>query len=265
MLQSSHAPTALTGQHAQDISVVIVAHGDRGGSDAISSASRNQVLERLRARLAKSGAFGMVTAGVLKGSPTFEDAIAEACAAKPKAIAVYPFFMADGYFVKTVVPERLAACGLDLPHHSLQPLGLQPNLTKIIVEQAHMCAVDSQIDAKKARLLLVGHGSKYGPASANATRRAAEHLTRLYPDAFANVEVAFLEEAPFLRDELADAQRPTIVSGFFNGDGLHAGEDVPAALKDAAASGSCQLVYTGPVGASPDISDLIHAEILAAL
>lgn len=261
MPDSLHAPSCLAGQQAQDIAVVIVAHGDRGGSGTGASVARNQALERHREHLAATQAFGTVTAGVLKGSPTFEDAVAEARSSKPSAIAVYPFFMANGYFVKSVVPQRLAAWGLDLPHDILQPLGLVPDLIDIIVAQARTAAVRAHIDPIKARLLLVGHGSKYGPASANATRRAAERIARLHADVFAEVDVAFLEEAPFLGEQMTNSQRPTIVSGFFNGDGLHAGEDVPAALEEAVG----QAVYTGPVGAVPDVSDLMQSEILAAL
>ena len=262
MPDSLHALSPLAGQQAQDVAVVIVAHGDRGGSGNGSTVVRNQALERHRAHLEASQTFAAVTAGVLKGSPTFEDAVAEACDSGPKAVAIYPFFMADGYFVKTVVPKRLALCGLDdLPHDILKPLGLAPELVDIIVAQAGRSAVGADIDPKQSRLMLVGHGSKYGPASAAATRRAADRLAQHHAGVFADVEVAFLEEAPFLSDQLTDPQRPTIVSGFFNGDGLHAGEDVPAALKDAAG----QTAYTGPVGTTPDVSDLIQSEILAAL
>lgn len=267
MSLSPNTSNPLAGQDPQDISVVIVAHGDRGGPDpgSGSGARRNQALERHRAHLAKNGAFRHVAAGVLKGSPTLEDAVAEARAASPKAIAFYPFFMADGYFVKNVLPQRLVDYGLALPHHSLQPLGHVPKLVDMIVAQALACAFDAQIEAKQARLLLAGHGSKYGPASANATRAAAQNVKGTHANAFAEVDVAFLEEAPFLRDQLAGATRTTIVSGFFNGDGLHAGEDVPAALREAATCGGSQTIYTGPIGAAAEISDLIQAEILAAL
>jgi sirohydrochlorin ferrochelatase len=72
-----------------------------------------------------------------------------------------------------------------------------------------------------------------------------------------------LEEAPFLEDELKHEGVATIVSGFFFGDGMHAGEDVPAAIRETGA----HAVYAGPVGRSARVATLIaaalHAEIKA--
>ncbi len=255
----------LAGLDPRDISVIIVAHGDQGRASTDPDATRNQALERHRARLASTHAFRHVTAGVLKGSPTFEDALGAACKAKPKAVALYPFFMSDGYFFKKILPQRLADYGLTLPHQYLQPLGLEAGLVNVIAAQALECASNAQIEAKQARLLLTGHGSKFGRASANATHAAVQYLKTVHANTFAEIDIAFLEEAPFLGNQLADTKRTTIVSGFFNGDGLHAREDVPAALNYAATSGGCQAVYAGPVGSAPEVSDLIQSEILAAI
>jgi len=111
-----------------------------------------------------------------------------------------------------------------------------------------------------SRLLIVGHGSKLGPASASATRKAAARaaITRR----FASVTTAFLEEEPFLEDILrASAATPTVVAGFFFGDGLHAGEDVPDAIAEAGAN----ALYTGAIGNSPAVAPLIAAALKTAL
>jgi hypothetical protein len=75
---------------------------------------------------------------------------------------------------------------------------------------------------------------------------------------FQCVAVSFLEEPPFLEDALAGDHPPTIVSGFFFGDGLHAGEDVPAAISVTGA----RAVYAGPVGSSGGIPALISRALL---
>lgn len=253
----------LGGLEPQDISIVIVAHGDRGGPDR--DTHRNQALEQHRQRLEKANIFRSVDAGVLKGQPVFEDALARATAKKAKAVVIYPFFMADGYFVKKVLRERLEATNLSRPHTILKPLGLDPGLVGLIVKSALRHAAIAQFRPNTARLLLAGHGSKFGPASANATRAAALRITTEHAATFSEVDVAFLEEPPFLSDQLNATQsahraRQTIVSGFFNGDGLHAGEDVPTTLQSA----TCPTIYTGPIGAEPLVADLIKAAVLDA-
>ncbi len=106
--------------------------------------------------------------------------------------------------------------------------------------------------------MVVGHGSKFGPASARATRDAAVAIARA--GVFASVSTAFLEEPPFLKTELGRLQTPTVVAGFFFGDGMHAGEDVPAAIEETGA----HAVYAGPIGQSPGIPSLIASSLLAA-
>ena len=77
---------------------------------------------------------------------------------------------------------------------------------------------------------------------------------------FARVDTAFLEEAPFLDEVVQSDTRPTVVVGFFNGDGLHAAEDVP----EAVGRFDGPITYTGPVGAFPEVSKLIARSIAAA-
>jgi sirohydrochlorin ferrochelatase len=106
-------------------------------------------------------------------------------------------------------------------------------------------------------LLIVGHGSKIGPASAEATRVVAAAIERA--GVFGRVETAFLEEAEFLEDALRRAaSTPTIVSGFFSGDGLHAAEDVPEAIAETGASAT----YAGPIGRSDAVSEIVRGAII---
>ena len=89
-------------------------------------------------------------------------------------------------------------------------------------------------DPAASRLLVVGHGSKFGPASAEATQERRPRIARA--GSFASVATAFLEEPPFLKTRLRRVEAPTVVAGFFFGDGMHAGEDVPAAIAEAGAA-----------------------------
>ena len=131
-------------------------------------------------------------------------------------LLVYPVFMSDGYFVRHVLAQRVAAAA-GPSARTLAPLGLDPSLPPLMMREALAAAARAAFDAGSARLLVVGHGSSSRPngASARATRRAAQLLAMTRT--FADISVAFLEEPPFLTDCLADGSRPTVVLGFFSG------------------------------------------------
>jgi sirohydrochlorin ferrochelatase len=232
--------------------VILVGHGDRG-----AGLTNRNLLAHTEA-LRRSGRLNFVAAGVLKGEPLLEQVIESACNSGAEQICIYPFFMADGYFAGKILPERIAAAAPKLPWTILPPLGLDARLPKLIVDQSLAAARQATMTPAQTRLLLVGHGSKLGPASANATRKAAEAIREI--GGFGTVATAFLEEAPFLADALAAyTTEPTIVTGFFSGDGMHAGEDVPRAIEDASAN----AVYAGPIGAAPAIADVMLETIVS--
>ena len=243
----------MSGEWQRDIAVILAAHGDRAG------ATPNATLLRHGKDLAESHSFRLVTEGVLKGEPTLEEAVAAATSSGARRIAVYPLFMADGYFTGKILPARLAEAGAAERCTILPPLGLDRRLPVLMYAEALTAASTAGFEAANTRLLVVGHGSELGPASANATRAAAERMAGL--GHFAEVAIAFLEEPPFLDDQLKTAARLTVVTGFFSGDGLHAGEDVPQAIQDAGAT----AVYAGSIGASGAIPSLIAAAIAEAL
>ncbi|AHB48295.1 cobalamin biosynthesis protein CbiX [Hyphomicrobium nitrativorans NL23] len=231
---------------------VLVAHGDRGGP-APNAALRAQA-EAVRALIG----LPIVAPGVLKGQPTLEDALAQAAATGATRIAVYPLFMADGYFMRKV-RERVEATGISPAPSILAPLGLDAALPEILVREAASTAETREFEPITSRLLIVGHGSKLGPASATATRKAAARAA--LARRFASVTTAFLEEEPFLDDALAAGrQTPTVVAGFFFGDGMHGGEDVPDAIAETGAN----AIYTGAIGNSAAVAPLIAAALTAS-
>jgi len=232
------------------IAVVLVAHGERGGTFA------NSALLAHAAAVREEGPFAAVTAGVLNGVPTFEQALSEAAQARPPAILVYPFFMADGYFSNVVVPRRIAAAGLGDRCHLLPPLGLDRGLPSLLLADALATAAGAGLDPAASRLLVVGHGSKSARASARATEEVAVQISR--SKRFQSVAIAFIEEPPFLDDMLVGRQPPTVIAGFFSGDGLHAAEDIPQAVKMTGAN----AVYSGAVGGKAAVAELIVAAVL---
>ena len=229
------------------IAVVLASHGDRGGSES-NAALRSQA-DAVRALTGLR-----VWTGVLKGEPALEDALAEAAASGAPRIAVYPLFMADGYFVQKV-RDRIAAAGFADRAQLLTPLGLDPGLPDLIVASATETAERGGFAPETSRLLIVGHGSKLGPASASATRKVAARAA--LARRFASVATAFLEEEPFVDDALCASNAPTVVAGFFFGDGMHGGDDVP----DAIAETGARALYTGAIGNSPAVAHLIAAAL----
>jgi len=238
-----------------ETAVLLAAHGDRGGG------GQNRALIEAVGYLHREGDFLAISGGVLKGEPLLEDALAELVRQGPARILVYPLFMADGYFAREVLPERLSAGAAGVPFDILAPLGADPELPGLMLGRARMLALAHSFDPGATRLLIVGHGSKFSPASADATRRLADQIRAGGGNEFAVAETAFLEEAPLVDDALADdPARPTIVLGFFSGDGMHAGDDIPRAIARAGAT----AVYSGPIGTGEEIPAMIARSLEAA-
>jgi sirohydrochlorin ferrochelatase len=243
----------VTANATSDVALVLAAHGDRGGG------APNQTLLAHCERLAASGQFKSVTAGVFRGNPSLEDALRAAEQSRPARIFVYPMFMAAGYFTNQKLPERIAGAQLSNCCLVLPPMGLDPALPAMMLKQAITTAREARLDPAHARLLVVGHGSAGARASAKSTERVACWLRK--KQVFAYTEAAFLEEEPFLNAQLQGQHPATVVIGFFSGDGLHAAEDVPGAI---ALSGA-DAVYAGPVGRLTEVTALIQSAALRAL
>lgn len=233
--------------------LVLAAHGERQVPEP------NRLLAGHAEALGQRLAPMPVACGVLNGEPSLESALQDIGAKGVERLLVYPFFMADGYFVEQVLPRRIAESGVGLAPDILAPLGLDPGLDRLMMDDALDAARADGFEPGETRLLVVGHGSKFGPASADATRAMAERLRGR--EQFAKVDTAFLEEPPFIADALKNGEGPVVVSGFFASDGMHSSRDVP----DAIAQSRARAVYTGPVGAQDAVRDLVAAAVADAL
>ena len=225
--------------------LILVAHGERNVSNA------NQALIAHAAALASRVDCVCVECGVLNGEPSLETVLDSAVRNGADHVLTYPFFMADGYFVSKVLPERVAAASPDLDYSILPPLGLDSGLARLMMTCALRSAAEAAFDPEASQLLVVGHGSKLERASAEATRQIADELAAMAR--FGCVRSAFIEEPPFVGDALAGAKEPLIVVGFFAGDGMHSSQDVPAAIEESGA----RAVYIGPIGTSAAVRDLV--------
>ena len=86
--------------------------------------------------------------------------------------AIYPFFMAEGWFTRRELPRRLAALGHDIP--ILPPFGVDPALPELIANEVGRAAGANGIDPRSADLILVAHGSKVARRSKDSVYDMAE-------------------------------------------------------------------------------------------
>lgn len=221
----------------------IVAHGQPGDPGALQPE-----LEGLAAAVAALLP-GRVVAGATLACP-------RSLARLAGVRVIYPLFMADGWFVRSEMPRRLKAAGIE-GYAVLPPLGLDPALPAVGVSVARAAAQDAGIVSVDAALVVVGHGSRNARASAESTRAFAAAL----PDrgGFAQVRVALLEEPPHLAEVVPDG--PAVCLPFFATSGSHTTEDIP---QEWAASGAPGPIAP-PVGRSPAIPALIAAALGPAL
>lgn len=145
---------------------------------------------------------------------------------------VYPHFMADGWFVRSETPRRLAL-GAAVARETAAAAGINP---------------------ATATLVVVGHGSGKSRAPARAARAFAEALA---PAAgFATVTVGFIEEPPFLADVLPEG--PAVCLPFFATGGEHVTADIPQGWRG-------QGPIAPPIGTTGGVAALIAATLRAAM
>jgi sirohydrochlorin ferrochelatase len=139
---------------------------------------------------------------------------------------VVPFFMEDGYFTRVAIPKALGRSeGIIL----CPPIGLHEEIAGLIASRGRDGCVTAGFTPADTAIVVVGHGSARSPGRALALHR---HSTTVAGSRqFASVQVACLEEAPFLDDVLRGLRGlPVGLVGFFAGEGGHVREDVPEAI-----------------------------------
>lgn len=169
----------------------------------------------------------------------------------PAGTLVYPLFMADGWFVRTKLRQRLEG----VPVQYLSPLGLDPALPRLAAGLLKRKAAAQGWSIAETPVLLPAHGSARSDLAADATRRFAGLLQTELPGT--SLHLGFVEQAPSIEDAARDLPDRAISLPFFAAAGGHAVEDVPEAL-DAAGFAGLRLP---PLGLAPDIPDLIAAAL----
>lgn len=228
--------------------LLVVAHGD-GGEDP-----RDDTVRALAERLAKRLDIPVDWA-TLKRPATFAAAHTRLAAAADH-VAVYPLFMAQGWFVRVKLPQLLAANGF--ADASVLPVfGLDPGLVDLIERRLRsVAAMQGGREPRDLALAVIAHGSGSGDTG---SRRAAEAVAAdLGYRLGTTLRLGFIEEAPFFH-EVITADGPEIVVGLFVSAGTHALDDVAALV----AKTPSVRHHIATVGDDAGVADLVVAALEA--
>lgn len=169
---------------------------------------------------------------------------------------IVPFFLADGYFIRTVLPRRLAAAGYaGLP--VLTPFGRMPETLALIASTVRVAAADNGWTTRETALVLAAHGSGASPDAAAAIDAIRTHLAVVTD--FATVATGFIEEPPLIVDVLAAAPARSICLPLFAARWGHVTADLPAAVRAARYAGT----MLPPIGLHPQVPALLARAIAA--
>mgnify|MGYP005854373343 CR=1 FL=1 len=161
---------------------------------------------------------------------------------------VYPMFMADGWFTRQHLPERLAkACRAALFHsgscdrtgcgdargcgrwHCLPPFGLDPAVQNLALRVLHEAGVPPG-----GEVLLAAHGSGRSSAPSDVANAVAERLRQGL--VLGRSEAAFIDQSPRLAD-VSGFGAEAVCLPFFAAEGEHVTDDLPSALAQAGFEG----------------------------
>ena len=154
------------------------------------------------------------------------DRLEEVCDTLDGPLTIYPCFMSEGYFTRTVLPRRLG------PRHAhvLGPLGLEAELPDLVIEVLEGQAGRRSWELSSVEVLLAAHGSARGGKAAEAARRFLNALTSRTN--LSGVRLGFVEQGPFIGDAVRDLPERTLCLPFFAQEGDHVRNDIGDALRD---------------------------------
>lgn len=165
---------------------------------------------------------------------------------------VFPLFMADGWFIRSLLPQRLAEAGAPRAR-LLTPFGLLPEAGILAVAVLGEALATRGWMAPETVLVLAAHGSGRSRYPADAARTLQSAIdTQLK---FAESRIGFIEEAPELVEVAEGAGPRALCLPLFVARWGHVEDDIPAALHAAGFQG----VTLPPLGSDPRVPAIIAA------
>ncbi|MGQ0561578.1 MAG: CbiX/SirB N-terminal domain-containing protein [Gemmatimonadota bacterium] len=223
--------------------LLLVGHGSSFGRDS------SQPVYRHAARIREQRLYDEVHVAFWKERPWIRDALGRIDC---DDVHVVPMFLAEGYFTRTVVPREL---GSARAYHLHPPIGVHPRMAELVLERA----AGTGVNARRATLIVIGHGTERSATSSNSVLAITHHL-RASSD-FGDVRCGFIDQSPRIETVLADTEAAEIVLvPYFMADGWHVRETIPASLGLTGSRTEREgraIWYTQAVGTLPEIAGLI--------
>jgi len=217
--------------------------------------------QQLADKLAGQPGFSAIDVCCLRGSPSLEDAIERLAddQAADQQIVLLPNLMADGYAMGVLRDRAFAqAAQAKVAIQIAAPLGSHRDIPAILDSVSMKACAAQGWPASETTLLIVGHGSGRSRKPAEVTRMQAKAVAHMRH--YAEVKIAFLDEAPSIKDAItATIHRPVVVVGLFADLGPHGVDDIPEQLGDC----GDEIVYAGPIGGTAPFIGLARKEAAA--
>ena len=225
------------------LDALIVAHGQPGDPEP-AEAALTEIATRVGTHLPQ----GRVGSATMAAPGRLEAALETL----PDGGVIYPLFMADGWFVKTALRDRIKHRDLRV----LTPLGLDPHLPDVAVRGLRHCMAEQGWSLAKTTVCVAAHGSARSPFAGASAEAFVSHLRAALPDT--TFTTTFVEQAPFLDALAPDLPAQTVCLPFFAMAGEHLRVDVSETLRAAG--------FTGPIlpafGQTPDVAALIARALI---
>ena len=229
--------------------LVLAAHGSgRGGA---ANAHLRRLAQAVRARRV----FDEVAVAFHLGEPGFASVLDEL---STDSATVVPVMTSAGHFTRTVLPAALARnrCHGTLPLAIAPPLGTHAGIAPLVARRIGELIRTHRLERMDTAVLLVGHGTRRHPASRHSTLALADALRAR--GAAGEVASGFLDDDPGVAEAYGALTRTAVlVIPFLIGGGEHTLDLVPGAGLLSAAAPGRTVIVDRPVGAAPEIVDLI--------
>jgi len=242
--------------------LIIIGHGSHLNAD--SSAPVYRHAEAIR----RTGAFDEVRECFWKEEPSMREVFD---LVESEDVYVVPLFISEGYFTEEVIPRELGLSGpapstTEKPGKTVRytlPVGTHPSMPAMILRRAEETAGLTDEEARRAGLVIIGHGTERNSNSSEVIYR----VTRQAEEAgvFARVRTGFLDQAPEVGEVLEEMEEPTVVLvPFFVAEGWHTQETIPddlginrPAVSHVTEKDGRTIFYAAPVGTFPEIAEIV--------
>lgn len=202
--------------------VVLAAHGSHAEPAA------NALVRAHARRIERLNRFDEVAVAFQQGAPGFGEVLDQLSATE---VTIVPMMTSNGYYSEVVLPQEFCKNRrfADVQIRQTLPIGTHPLMFELV--SARLCDLvrEHRLSAADTAVLVVGHGT---PKHAGS-RRSSECLVGALraTGTFAEVNAAFLEEEPSVREAYATlTTQSVIVIPFLIGMGKHEGGDIPQQL-----------------------------------